>query len=77
MFDTAQQLYDHLGVVGEMMVVLDSGEEYDCHPTDTEIIEAPNGDKILKTEGINDEGEYEVARFGVDEVEHFRTHYEN
>lgn len=59
--------------LGEMDVVLDSGKTYELHIHDTEFIE--NGDTdTIKTEGLNDDGEYVFIEFPVSAVEQIRHH---
>ncbi len=57
---------------GELMVVLDSGEEYDLH-THTSEVDHEQG--MVRTEGLKD-GEYVVVEFPVDAVEHTYIHKE-
>lgn len=79
MFDDTQDFYDYLvEEAGELMVVLDSDREYDCHTHDTEVVEAPNGDEVIQTEGVpSSGGEYQIVTFDVDSIEHVYVHKEN
>nr|EGQ40752.1 MAG: hypothetical protein J07AB56_03030 [Candidatus Nanosalinarum sp. J07AB56] len=63
-----QRLRDH----GEIMVVLDSGLEYDLH-THTSEIDTETGS--VTTEGMKD-GEYVVVKFPAEHVEHTYYHRE-
>lgn len=67
--DIEEMLYD----TGELMVVLDSDREYDLHIHDTEF--DPGAGEIT-TEGMMD-GEYVVARFPAESVEHALWHKES
>jgi len=53
------------------MVVLESDREYDLHPHDTKI-----EDGFVKTEGINEEGEYLEVTFPIERIEHYKLHRE-
>jgi hypothetical protein len=57
---------------GELMVVLESGDEYELHIHDTEF----PGDGFVETEGMVDE-EYRVVRFPASVVEHTYIHKES
>lgn len=58
---------------GELMVVLDSGEEYELHIHDTTF---DHGSGFIETEGLID-GEYRVTRFPASVVEHTYIHKES
>lgn len=60
-----------LETAGELMVVLESGEEYELHLHDTEF----DGDTV-ETEGMHD-GEYRVVRFPASAVEYTYIHKES
>lgn len=56
---------------GEIIVVLDSGVEYELHKHDTEV----DGSTVV-TKGMKG-GEYLEAVFDKSTVEHYYTHYES
>jgi len=59
---------------GEVFFVLDSGEEYEVHGTDsTEFTTGP--EKMIRVEGLRDD-EYVIVEFPVDAIEHHYTHRE-
>lgn len=58
---------------GETFFVLDSDREYIVHGT--EGYEYVDGDDIVRVEGMQD-GEYVVAVFPLDAIEHHYTHKE-
>mgnify|MGYP006934449796 FL=1 len=68
----ADRLEQKLVESGELMVVLESGKEYDLHSHTSEI-DVEEG--IARTEGIKD-GEYVVVEFPTEAVEHTYTHRE-
>lgn len=68
----AQRLKNRLDECGELMAVLESGEEYDLH-THTSEIDVESG--IARTEGMKD-GEYVVVEFPAERVEHTYYHRE-
>jgi len=68
----ADRLDQKLAESGELMVVLESGKEYDLHSHTSEI-DAEEG--IARTEGMKD-GEYVVVEFPTEAVEHTYTHRE-
>jgi len=71
------QVQQELEEYGEIVVVLESGVEYELHLHDTEL-HNDNGEDhgIVQTEGMNN-GEYQVARFPSNTIEHFHFHKEN
>lgn len=68
----ADRLSTKLEEAGELMVVLESGKEYDLH-THTSQIDVEEG--VARTEGMKD-GEYVVVEFPTEAVEHTYTHRE-
>ena len=68
----ADRLEQKLVESGELMVVLESGKEYDLHSHTSEI-DVEEG--IARTEGMK-EGEYVVVEFPTEAVEHTYTHRE-
>lgn len=67
---------------GEVFFVLDSGEEYEIHGTDSfEFEEAPNPNSassdytVVHVEGLRN-GEYVIVHFPLDAIEHHYTHRE-
>ena len=68
----SDELDDKLGRCGELMVVLDSGLEYDLHSHTTEI---DTENDVIKTEGMKN-GEYVVVEIPVESVEHTYFHRE-
>lgn len=67
------QVQQELEEYGEIVVVLESGVEYELHLHDTETIK---DEGIVKTEGHKD-GEHVTARFPSGTIEHFYYHKEN
>jgi|APHM01.1.fsa_nt_gi hypothetical protein len=72
MYMDSDELDEKLGRCGELMVVLESGVEYDLHSHTTEI---DTGKDIIKTEGMKD-GEYVVVEIPAESVEHTYFHRE-
>lgn len=72
------QLQRELEEYGEIVVVLDSGVEYELHLHDTTLHTSNDSEDhgIVETEGMNN-GEYQVARFPSSTIEHFHFHKEN
>jgi len=68
----ANRLAERLQDSGELMVVLESGLEYDLH-THTSEVDVDEG--VVKTEGMKD-GEYVVVEFPTEAVEHSYYHRE-
>lgn len=68
----ANRLKTKLEQSGELMVVLESGREYDLH-THTSEVNVEEG--VARTEGMKD-GEYVVVEFPTEAVEHTFTHRE-
>ena len=68
----ADRLEQKLVESGELMVVLESGKEYDLHSHTSEI-DLEEG--TARTEGMKD-GEYVVVEFPTEAVEHTYTHRE-
>lgn len=68
----ADRLKQKLDQNGELMVVLESGVEYDLH-SHTSSVDVE--EEIAKTEGMKD-GEYVVVEFPTEAVEHTYTHRE-
>jgi len=66
-----ERVENALSNAGELMVVLESDREYDLHPHDTNI-----EDGFVKTEGINEEGEYLEVTFPIERIEHYKLHRE-
>jgi hypothetical protein len=64
---------DALGEWGEVVVVLESGIEYELHKQDTELYETSG---MVQTEGMRD-GEYQVVNIPVEAIEHTYTHKQN
>jgi hypothetical protein len=64
-------LADVVGRFGEVFVVLDSGQEYQIHGTESYECD---GD-IVRIEGTS-EGEYNIVEFPLDTIEHHYTHRE-
>ena len=60
---------------GEVMFVLDSDREYIVHGTDGFEFKPQNKDTIVQVRGMQD-GEYVVAEFPLDSIEHHYTHKE-
>lgn len=71
------QVQKELQEYGEIVVVLESGVEYELHLHDTKC-HSDNGEDhgIVQTEGMKN-GEYQVARFPSSTIEHFHFHKEN
>lgn len=62
---------------GEAFVVLDSGEVYSIHGLEGNAEFDTPEDGMIRVEGLDeDSGEYVIAEFSVDAVEHIRTHKE-
>jgi hypothetical protein len=72
LFMRADRLKQKLDQNGEIMVVLESGVEYDLH-SHTSSVDVEEG--FAKTEGMKD-GEYVVVEFPTEAVEHTYTHRE-
>jgi hypothetical protein len=68
----ADRLKQKLDQNGEIMVVLESGVEYDLH-SHTSSVDVEEG--VAKTEGMKD-GEYVVVEFPTEAVEHTYIHRE-
>lgn len=68
----ANRLEQKLRNSGELMVVLESGLEYDLH-THTSEVHVDEG--LVTTEGMKD-GDYVVVEFPAEAVEHVYTHRE-
>ena len=68
----ANRLAERLDSSGELMVVLESGVEYDLH-THTSEVNVDEG--VVRTEGMKD-GEYVVVEFPAAAVEHTYYHRE-
>lgn len=68
----ADRLEQKLGETGELMVVLESGKEYDLH-SHTSDVDVEEG--MVYTEGMKD-GEYVVVSFPAEAVEHTYFHRE-
>jgi len=72
-----QQVQEELKEFGEIVVVLESGVEYELHLHDTTCYnDNTSNHGIVETEGMKD-GEYQVARFPSATIEHFHFHKEN
>lgn len=73
--DIKSELHDY---AGELMVVLESGEEYELHIHDTEFPDENliDAEGFIETEGMVD-GEYRVVRFPASAVEHTYIHKES
>lgn len=72
LFMRADRLKQKLDQNGEIMVVLESGVEYDLH-SHTSSVDVEEG--VAKTEGMKD-GEYVVVEFPTEAVEHTYIHRE-
>lgn len=57
---------------GELLVVLESGEEYELHTHDTRF-EETRDDVIIESDGYID-GEYRVVSFPASRIEHHYIH---
>jgi hypothetical protein len=66
------KLDEKLERCGELMIVLESGVEYDLHSHTTEV---DTEEDIIKTEGMKD-GEYVVVEIPAESVEHTYFHRE-
>jgi len=73
-----QQVQKELEEYGEIVVVLESGVEYELHLHDTKLHTSNDSEDrgIVETEGMKN-GEYQVARFPSATIEHFHLHKEN
>lgn len=69
-FDESE-LADRVDRWGEVFVVLDGGEEYQIHGTESYEVY----DGVVRIEGMSDD-EYVIVEFPLDAIEHFYTHRE-
>lgn len=70
---TEDYVTDVVQKYGEVFFVLDSGEEYEVHGTDS--IEFTEAHSLVRVEGIRDD-EYVIVEFPLDIIEHHYTHRE-
>ena len=71
---TAKQVERILENNGEIMVVLDSGEQYELHTHDTSLDVRGSEDIVVK-EGEIIDGHLADVEFPVSAIEHFIRHY--
>lgn len=62
---------------GEVFVVLDSDREYQLHGQESYDVHDghPDSGQVVRVEGMKD-GEYVIAEFPLDSIEHVYTHKE-
>lgn len=68
----SDELKERLENCGELMIVLESGVEYDLHTHTTKI---DTEEDVIRTEGMKDD-EYVVVEIPVETVEHTYFHKE-
>lgn len=75
---SVSQLKDKISRFGEVFLVLESGKEYEVHGTESiDFINQATQRKTteIRVEGMRN-GEYIIAEFPLDSVEHVYTHRE-
>lgn len=74
---TTDQIEEKVKRFGEAFIVLDSGVEYQIHGMEEFSVNMGPPGPELRVEGFDpDNGEYIVAEFPVDAIEHVYTHKE-
>ena len=75
---TKTALQDKVGRFGEVFIVLDSDREYQCHGTEQlQFVQSQNGAaEEVRLEGFDGDGEWVIAEFPLDAIEHVYTHRE-
>lgn len=73
---TKTALQDKVGRFGEVFIVLDSDREYQCHGTEQlQFVQSHSAEEV-RLEGFDGDGEWVIAEFPLDAIEHVYTHRE-